>query len=132
LDDLYCHDKIQIKIVSSEFKTLNLANSVETSQGNILRLIRLDSALVFYKNGGVAVENEKREKTKNDRNEFMTLQKENLELQNENLKYNQTIRDQEARIRDLEEKNKTFELIKHYWWLLTLFFALGVFLAKIL
>jgi len=59
------------------------------------------------------------------------LEKEKLSLETENLKYKQTIRDQEQRIRDLNEQNSTFQLIKNYWWLLLLLLSIGYFIGKI-
>lgn len=40
--------------------------------------------------------------------------RKNLELQNEALSYQKTIRDQEDRIRDLDERVKKFEMLTSY------------------
>ena len=60
------------------------------------------------------------------------LEIKNLKLQNENLEYSKTIRDQEARIRDLEEQNKFIELLKGYWWVLLICVGIGAALLELL
>lgn len=60
------------------------------------------------------------------------LKTENLKLQNDNLEFSKTIRKQESRIRDLEEKTKLFELMKSYWWFICICIGFGMFLLKLL
>lgn len=89
-------------------------------------LYKEDKAETFIEAGGFITlfNNANRE------NKVRDLTEANLKLQNENLLYVQTIRDQEKRIRNLDEHNKFFELVKNYWWLLSGLFALGVVIAK--
>lgn len=72
------------------------------------------------------LEKEKEEK------ELKKLQLKNLELQNENLEFSQTIREQEAKILDLEIKIKGIELIKQYWWFIGLCILIGGTLKEVL
>jgi hypothetical protein len=51
------------------------------------------------------------------------LADENARLENEALKHQVTIRDQENRIRSLDEKLKRFEILKNYEWLIRLAFS---------
>jgi len=56
---------------------------------------------------------------------------ENLRLQNDNLEFLKTIRDQEAKIRNLEEQTKFMELLKSYWWVLLTCMGIGIFATKV-
>lgn len=60
------------------------------------------------------------------------LELDNLQLQNENLKYSQTIRDQQTRIRNLEEQIKFIELLKQYWWVLFICIGIGIYIGNLL
>lgn len=69
-------------------------------------------------------------KKESEESEFKRLQLKNLNLQNENLEFSQTIREQEAKIRNLELKIKGIELLKQYWWFILLCIFLGGFLKE--
>ena len=55
-----------------------------------------------------------KQKSKTDKKE--QLETEVLKLQKDSLEYHVTIREQQDRIRDLEEQTKLIELLKGYWW----------------
>lgn len=55
-----------------------------------------------------------------------------LNLQKESLEYNLTIREQQARIRNLEEKTKFIELLKGYWWVLIICGGIGRYIGTLL
>jgi hypothetical protein len=65
-----------------------------------------------------------------EENELKKLKIKNIELQNENLEFSKTIREQESRIRNLEEQNNFFELLKSYWWFILTCLGIGVTLGK--
>lgn len=77
--------------------------------------------------GGFVEKYKETEKELNESNEIKLLEKRNLELENEALSYQKTFRDQEIRIRDLDEKLKKFETLKNYEWVIRL--SIGVFSA---
>ena len=58
---------------------------------------------------------------KTDRFENLTI--ENAELQNRDFKHRETIRDQEQRIRNLDEALKTYDVVKKYWYLVFIFLS---------
>lgn len=65
--------------------------------------------------------------------ELKTQEKDKLDLeikslQKENFEYQQTIREQNDRIRNLDEQIKFISLIKLYWWLIPILISIGVFL----
>lgn len=66
------------------------------------------------------------EKELEEKNELKNLTKRNVELQLENAEYKITIRDQETKIRGLDIRIKTFDLIKSHWWLLTICITIGI------
>ncbi len=74
-------------------------------------------------------ESKAKEQAKLDNKE--QLETEVLKLQKENFEYSQTIRNQEARIRNLEEQNKFIELLKGYWWLLLICIGIGAGLLEL-
>lgn len=67
-------------------------------------------------------ENEKSEQSIDQKTKQLTLEK---------LEYEQTIRDQEQRIRDLNEALKAVSLIKKYWWVILTSISIGVGAHKI-
>ena len=86
---------------------------------------------VTLENGGFT-EIEKKEKLSLQKE----LERENkkdeiLELQKGKLLYEETIREQNDRIRNLEEQIKVISLLKLYWWLIPACIAIGIFLAKV-
>ena len=90
------------------------------------------AATLFVRNEGFEKKYEEAvQKSKAD-SALADLQKSNFELQNENLAYQQTIREQEARIRVYDEQNKLIELLKNYWWLLGIIYALGLFTIRLI
>lgn len=95
--------------------------------------------LVFYKEqgldlflseGGFTTQYNKKELEQKQADNRQNLETQNLELQNEALRYQTTIRDQEDRIRNLDEKVKHFEILKNYEWIIRLAFgAISALLA---
>lgn len=75
-------------------------------------------------------EKDSAEQKKNDT--FNELQSDHLLLQNEKLIHQQTIREQESIIRDYAQKNGFFQMLRNYWWLLSIIFILGGFVYKLL
>ncbi|WP_445749976.1 hypothetical protein [Polaribacter sp.] len=55
------------------------------------------------------------EKFEESLDEKNTLEVENLKLQNEAIEYSKTIRNQEERIRNLDESLKIYDFVKKYW-----------------
>jgi ERCC4-related helicase len=88
---------------------------------------------VFKKGGWLKyLSNQEKEKTEL---ELKTQEKELLDteikiLQKGKLEYEETIRAQNDRIRNLEEKIKFISLIKLYWWLIPSFITIGFLIAK--
>ncbi len=133
LTHLFENKEDKIIAIVSEFERKGLAKAIRIEQGiGILTVRRLDYAVQFYNEGGFTKIQESKINTQNRNEELLLLQKKNLELQNENLMYAQTIRDKENVIRELEAKNKFFELLKNYWWLFTILFSIGIFIGKVL
>lgn len=60
------------------------------------------------------------------------LEKDLKRLQKENLEYSQTIREQDNRIRDLNEELKLMGLIKQYWWFIGACIGLGYMVREFL
>jgi hypothetical protein len=60
------------------------------------------------------------------------LETEILKLQKDSLEYQLTIREQQDRIRNLEEKTKFIELLKGYWWVLIISGGIGAVLLELL
>jgi hypothetical protein len=58
------------------------------------------------------------------------LETEILKLQKDSLDYQLTIREQQDRIRNLEEQNKFIELLKGYWWVLLICIGIGAGLLE--
>ncbi len=89
----------------------------------------------IVKKGGWLVELQKR--NSQIKKEFKKTElKESLEidiklLQKDNFEYLKTIRNQNDRIRNLEEQIKTISLLKLYWWLIPTCIVVGIFLAQI-
>jgi len=54
-----------------------------------------------------------------------------LKLQKDSLEYQLTIREQQDRIRNLEEQNKFIELLKGYWWVLIICLGIGRLLGML-
>jgi hypothetical protein len=90
----------------------------------------------FVNDGGFAAYYQDKIDQYNEAKEIDQLKKVNLELQNNELEYKATIRDQEQRIRDLEEADKFLSVLKKYWWLfltvLSLGYAIGSLISKFL
>lgn len=89
-------------------------------------------AILFNRNEGFEKKFEEAAQNNKADSALADLQKHNLELQNENLGYQRTIREQEARIRAYDEQNKLIELLKNYWWLLGIIYALGLFTIRLI
>ncbi|NHA04902.1 hypothetical protein G7092_13910 [Mucilaginibacter sp. HC2] len=95
--------------------------------------------LIFYKEqntdlflaqGGFTAQYLKTAEEKKVSDKRQGLADENARLENEALKHQVTIRDQENRIRSLDEKLKRFEILKNYEWLIRLAFsAVAAFLT---
>ena len=86
-------------------------------------------AYVFLSQGGFKEAYSSKLKEKLEADELQTLTKTNLQLQNETLKYQVTIREQEGKIRILDERVKRFEMLKNYEWIIRL--SIGVISALI-
>lgn len=84
---------------------------------------------LFLSEGGFTTQYNKKVQEQKQADKRQNLETQNLELQNEALRYQTTIRDQEGRIRNLDEKVKRFEMLKNYEWIIRL--AFGVFSAAI-
>jgi hypothetical protein len=59
------------------------------------------------------------------------LETEILKLQKDSLEYQFTIREQQDRIRNLEEQNKFIELLKGYWWVFLICIGIGAGLLEL-
>lgn len=121
------------KLASSYIDILNRNNLItrvgETEDFDLpMMIMKNPSAELFIKNGGFGAIYEQTKKEISSKK----IEDENLKLQNENLIYSKTIREQEQRIRNLDENNKIFEVIKNYWWLLASLYALGIATSKFL
>lgn len=80
----------------------------------------------IYKQGGWMAHLEQLKNTEAQKQEMERLQRDNLQLSNESFTHQQTIRDQEQRIRDLQEELSGLDIYRHYWvWLLTGLLLLG-------
>jgi hypothetical protein len=82
-----------------------------------------DSADLFLMQGGFTARYLKAAEEKISEDNRQSLVDENTKLQNEALKHQATIREQEDRIRSLDEKLKRFEMLKNYEWLIRLSIA---------
>ncbi len=60
------------------------------------------------------------------------VEKDLKKLQKENLEYSITIRDQESRIRDLNEELKFMSLLKQYWWFISACIGFGYIVREFL
>jgi hypothetical protein len=60
------------------------------------------------------------------------LETEILKLQKDSLEYQLTIREQQDRIRNLEEQTKSIELLKGYWWALLICLGIGTYIGTVL
>jgi hypothetical protein len=98
----YEGDKIAI-IVSNE----NTCNAVENNllDNELIRQAKLDSKA--------------------------QLETDILKLQKESFEYQLTIREQQDRIRNLEEKTKFIELLKGYWWVIGVSIGIGIGLKEL-
>jgi hypothetical protein len=94
-----------------------------------LMYIKQIGADMFISEGGFIGQYNRKLAESTQQQDRQKLEVENLTLQNEALTYQATIRDQEAVIRLLDEKNKRFELLKNYEWLIRLAIAVFVGLA---
>lgn len=66
-----------------------------------------------------------------DQNRRITdLTENNLKLQNENYDYKNTIREQEQRIRNLEETTLFISLLQKYWWVICISIGIGTALRE--
>lgn len=63
--------------------------------------------------------------------DIKTFENENIILQNQKLKFEETIRNQEQRIRDLEEQTLFITLIQKYWWVIGISVGIGIGLAEL-
>ena len=89
----------------------------------------------IYKNGGWLkhLENKNAEDLKTEKKQS---EKEKLELEislltKEKLEHHKKIREQQDRIRNLEEKIKIISLIKLYWWIIPTCIGIGIALVQI-
>lgn len=64
--------------------------------------------------------------------DIKAFEEENIILQNQKLKFEETIRNQEQRIRDLEERNHFLNLLQKYWWVIVTSIGIGLGLAELL
>ncbi|MBF9254987.1 hypothetical protein I2I11_16910 [Pontibacter sp. 172403-2] len=111
-------DKGFVKVDAESPWIFNLDSEISATQVSVFNVGLVDDgkAEIFFQNGGFKVEFEKEQNRVEEENESKRLQKENLILQNENFEYAQTLREQESRIRILDEKLKEFEKVKNIWW----------------
>lgn len=120
--EIFNNDENEASTHVNILSKLGLIRKIGEIAGSKLGLIfyKEDQADIFIAEGGFVAKYKKTEKELNEANEFKLLEKKNLELQNEALSYQKTIRDQENRIRDLDERIKKFEMLKNYEWLIRL------------
>ena len=75
---------------------------------------------LFLAQGGFVAQYQKDAEEKKVSDNRNNMADENARLGNEELKYKANIRNQESRIRALDEKLKRFEMLKNYEWLIRL------------
>lgn len=89
-----------------------------------------------YKNGGwikyLRDSESERQNQLKKQSDNETLESDLKTLQKESLLYKQTIRNQESRIRDLNEELRFMSLIKHYWWFIGACIGLGYIVREFL
>lgn len=126
VEKLFNNDENEASTYVNILSKLGLIRKIGEIAGSKLGLIfyKEDQAGIFTAEGGFVAKYKKAEKELNEANELKLLEKKNLELQNEALSYQKTIRVQEDRIRDLDERVKKFEMLKNYEWLIRL--SIGV------
>ncbi|RZK38622.1 MAG: hypothetical protein EOO90_21685 [Pedobacter sp.] len=79
-----------------------------------------DRTDLFLMEGGFTAQYLKALEEKSSNESRQNLLDENTKLQNDALKHQATIREQEERIRTLDEQIKRFEMLKNYEWLIRL------------
>jgi hypothetical protein len=80
-------------------------------------IIREPKAVRLIKNGGFVAQYKAAETDADSKADTDRLQKENLLLQNEKMNYEQSLREKDEMIKNLELRNKRFELLKNVLWL---------------
>lgn len=108
----------ELYVSSKRLKDFGLVYS-HYADGNILVAARISDEGIVYLKENKTLENPV------DENELKRLQKESLE-------YQLTIREQQDRIRNLEEKTKFIELLKGYWWVIGISIGIGIGLKELL
>lgn len=100
----------------------NSKSPYKLSKNALIEFSKYGSYSNYYKSE-LEKENQNKDKAQID-TEIALLEKENFE-------YLATIRKQESRIRDLEEKNKFIELLKSYWWVLITSVGIGFVIKEL-
>lgn len=81
-------------------------------------IVREPKAVLLIKNGGFTAQFQSSQTTAKSLADMDKLQRDNLQLQNEKMVYELSLREKDEKIRDLELRNKRFELLKNVLWLL--------------
>lgn len=126
---IFNNDENEASVHVNILSQLGLIRKIGEIEGSKLGLLfyKEEQAYTFMAEGGFVEKYKETEKELNESNEIKLLEKRNLELENEALSYQKTFRDQEIRIRDLDEKLKKFEMLKNYEWVIRL--SIGVVFA---
>lgn len=127
--EIFNNDENEASVHVNILSQLGLIRKIGEIEGSKLGLLfyKEEQADIFIAEGGFVKKYKDKEKEITETNELKLLEKRKLELENEALSYQKTIRDQEDRIRDLDERVKKFEMLKNYEWLIRL--SIGVVFA---
>ena len=119
------HEFEKVKLALSHLAEINYNSALLTTLGE---KVKSAGGWISYKDQkDIEEQNEKEQEAI-----IKQLQYDNLDMQNESLKYQQTIRDQEQRIRNLEEQNQFLSLLQKYWWAISISIGIGIGLRELL
>lgn len=117
----------EAEYVCLELKERNFLSLITDNDGKINRLTSNEYTRNAVDNN--LLDKELMQQAKLDSKE--QLETEILKLQKDSLEYQLTIREQQDRIRNLEEQNKFIELLKGYWWVLIICLGIGRLLGML-
>ena len=118
----YSDDRFLAKLLHEkgliEYDFVNEYNCVLTEFGN--EVFKSGGWIKYLKDSELERQSQLKKQAEKE-----TLESDLKILQKESLLHKQAIRDQESRIRDLNEELKFMSLIKHYWWFIGACLVLG-------
>lgn len=117
------------KFLQSVFQNIKIGKVIDTKDAEC---IFPDSrAILFHKNGGFKKYFANKKSNQDKNSERQELKDKMDRLNYESLKHKEKIREQEDRIRSLNEQLTRINLLKAYWWVIGIGFGLGVVIARL-